>query len=34
MNSSVSLFGMQINPLRMQDVIGQLLDWMTHPDGT
>ena len=34
MNSSVSLFGMQINPLRMQDVIEQLLDWVKHPDGT
>ena len=34
MNSSVSLFGMQINPLRMQDVIEQLLGWVKHPDGT
>ena len=34
MNSSVSLFGMQINPLRMHDVIEQLLDWVKHPDGT
>jgi N-acetylglucosaminyldiphosphoundecaprenol N-acetyl-beta-D-mannosaminyltransferase len=34
MSSSISLFGMQINPLRMHDVIGQLLEWIKKPDGT
>ncbi len=34
MNSPISLFGMQINPLRMHDVIGQLLEWIKNPEGT
>ena len=33
-DNSVSLFGMQINPLRMQDVIAQLIAWIKNPDGT
>ena len=33
MVQSVSLFGMQIDAVRMSQAIEQLLDWVRHPDG-
>src|SRR5262249_28706959 len=34
MTNTVSLFGMQLNPLRMSEVVDQLLAWAQSPQAT